>query len=256
MSRLSDVQSFIDISRGLRNPADLAALLQSITKEMGFDHFALMQHVDLTPFEKELGHMVTGQLIGLSDYPENWINQYIDDNIVAYDPVLLASQRTNVGFAWSQLDQLIDLKRPHFEQLERGRQAGIGDGFTVPSNVPGEANGSCNFVVKAGRELPAKELMMAQLVGSYAFEAGRSIITHAKTNIVEKTQLSPRQIECIALVGRGKTDWEISRILGIAESTVKDYINDAKARYNVVKRVQMVIRAIYDGHLPLSELLR
>ncbi|MCB2061709.1 MAG: LuxR family transcriptional regulator [Novosphingobium sp.] len=256
MSRLSDVQSFIDISRGLRNPADLEALLQSITREMGFDHFALMQHVDLTPFQKELGHMVTGQLIGLSDYPEHWIDQYIDDNIVTYDPVLLASQRTNVGFSWSQLDQLIEMKRPHLEQLERGRKAGIGDGFTVPSNVPGEANGSCNFVVRSGRELPRKELMMAQLVGSYAFEAGRSIITHAKTSLVQKVQLSPRQIECIVLVGRGKTDWEISRILGIAESTVKDYINDAKARYNVVKRVQMVIRAVYDGHLPISELLR
>ena len=256
MSRLKDVQSFIDISRGLRNPADLEALLQSITKEMGFDHFALMQHVDLTPFQKELDHMTTGQLIGLSDYPEPWVEQYIGDNIVTYDPVLLASHRTNVGFAWSELDKLIELQRVHHEQLERGRKAGIGDGFTVPSNVPGEANGSCNFVVKSGRELPEKELMMAQLVGSYAFEAGRTIITHAKTDIVERTKLTPRQVECIILVGRGKTDWEISRILGIAESTVKDYINDAKSRYNVVKRVQMVIRAIYDGYLPLSELLR
>ena len=256
MSRLADVQSFIDISRGLRNPADLEALLQSITKEMGFDHFALMQHVDLTPFEKELGHMTTGQLIGLSDYPESWVEQYIGDNIVTYDPVLLASHRTNVGFAWSDLDKLIQMQNVHYEQLERGRKAGIGNGFTVPSNVPGESNGSCNFVVKSGRDLPEKELMMAQLVGSYAFEAGRSIITHAKTIITGRTKLTPRQVECIVLVGRGKTDWEISRILGIAESTVKDYINDAKSRYNVVKRVQMVIRAIYDGYLPLSELLR
>lgn len=257
MSRLSEVQAFIDISRGLQNPADLDNLLQAITRDMGFDHFALIHHVDLTPFEYELGHMTSGQLVALSDYPEEWVNQYISEDIVTHDPVLLASHRTNVGFAWSDIPKLIAMKRAHVEQLERGRQAGIGDGFTVPSNVPGEANGSCNFVVKTGHDLPAGELMMAQLVGSYAFEAGRSIVTHARTNRkTAVTKLSPRQLECIALIGRGKTDWEISRILGIGESTVKEYIEDARRRYGVTKRVQVVIRAIYDGHLPLIELMR
>jgi LuxR family transcriptional regulator, quorum-sensing system regulator CciR len=256
MSRLADVQSFIDISRGLLKPSDLDALLQSITKDMGIDHFALIQHVDLSPFEHELGHMASGQLIALSDYPDEWIDQYINEDIVTHDPVLLASQRTNVGFAWSDLPKLIALKRPHVEQLEKGRRAGIADGFTVPSNVPGEASGSCNFVVKTGHELPSSELMMAQLIGSYAFEAGRSIITHAETGRASVVKLTPRQIECLALIGRGKTDWEISRILGISESTVKEYIDDARARYGVSKRVQAVIRAVYDGHLPLTELLR
>jgi len=234
----------------------LDALLQSITKEMGFDHFALIHHIDLSPFEHELGHMTSGQLIALSDYPEDWVAEYIDEDIVTRDPVLLASQRTNVGFAWSDLPRLITLNRPLLEQLERGRIAGIGNGFTVPSNVPGEANGSCNFVVKTGKDLPSSELMMAQLVGSYAFEAGRSIITRAKKRRTSVVKLTPRQLECLALIGRGKTDWEISKILGISENTVKEYIDDARARYSVNKRVQAVIRAIYDGHLPLSELLR
>ena len=218
MSRLSDVQSFIDQSRQRLDPAELDALLQSVTREMGFDHFALIHHVDLKPFEYELGHMATGQLIALSDYPEDWVAQYIGEDIVTYDPVLLACHRTNVGFAWSDIPNLIELKRPHLRQLERGRRAGIGDGFTVPSNVPGEATGSCNFVVRTGHELPLNQLMMAQLIGSYAFEAARSIITHSRTTTkFNETKLTPRQIDCIVLIGKGKTDWEISKILGITE---------------------------------------
>jgi LuxR family transcriptional regulator, quorum-sensing system regulator CciR len=255
-SKLSVVQSFIDISRELTNPADLDALLQSITREMGFDHFALINHVDLSPFEAELGHMVTGHLLALSDYPESWIAEYIEDDIVTSDPVLIASHRTNVGFAWDELPNLIQLNRQHLAQLERGRKVGIANGFTVPSNVPGEVTGSCNFVVRTGHELPYTELMMAQLVGSYAFQAGRSILTHARTKQRKQVKLTPRQLDCVALVGKGKSDWEISKILGIAEGTVRDYIDDARSRYGVSKRVQLVIRAIYDGHLPLSELLR
>ena len=256
MSRLKDIQSFIDVSRDLRNPADLDALLQSVTRDMGFDHFALIHHVNLSPFEQELGHMKRGQLIALSDYPESWIDQYINDNIVTNDPVLLASHHTTVGFSWADLPTLIDMKRVHYDQMERGRQAGIGEGYTVPSNVPGEANGSCNFVMKTGSRLPAEELMKAQLIGRYAFEAARGIVTHARISRSAKVKLSPRQVECIALIGRGKTDWEISKILGLSEATVKEYVDEARTRYGVGKRVQLVLRAVYDGHLPLSEILR
>lgn len=256
MSKLGDVQSFIDVSRKLLEPADLDALIRSISREMGFDHFALIHHVDLSPFELKLGHMAVGQLIALSDYPEEWVESYINDDIVTHDPILLASHTTNVGFAWSDLPELIAMKRPHYDQLERGRRAGIGDGFTVPSNVPGEANGSCNFVVRTGRDLPEDQLMMAQLVGSYAFQAARSIITHAKTTRPKKIKLSPRQIDCVHLIGKGKTDWEIAKILGIASDTVKDYVDDARKRYGVSKRVQLVLRAVYDGYIPLVDLFR
>ncbi|MCB2077972.1 MAG: LuxR family transcriptional regulator [Novosphingobium sp.] len=257
MSRLSDVQSFIDISRDLRNPADLDALLQSITRSMGFDHFALIHHVDLTPISYELDHMTSGQLVALSDYPEEWVSRYVSDDIVTNDPVLLASHRTNVGFIWSEIPKFLPMSKQHLEQMERGREAGIGDGFTVPSNVPGEANGSCNFVVKSGRELPGEsERMMAQLVGSYAFEAARSIVTHARTTMRKQVSLSQRQVECVALIGQGKTDWEISRILGISESTVKEYVNEARGKYDVSKRVQLVLRAVYDGHIALTDVLR
>lgn len=253
---LSDVQSFIDISRSLRSAADLDALLRSITREMGFHHFALIHHVDLSGVDLGLEHMANGQLVALSDYPEEWIERYISDDIVAYDPVVLASHRSTVGFAWSEIPRLIKMQRPHVEQLERGRLAGIGDGFTVPAHVPGEANGSCNFVVKTGSDLPEERLMMAQLVGSYAFQAARQIVTHARTTNRTDVKLTPRQIECVALLGRGKSIWEISRILGLAESTVKDYLDDARARYGVSKSVQLVLRAVYDGHLPLSEMMR
>lgn len=256
MPDFSDVQAFIDSTRRMSTPAELDAALQAITRQMGFDHFALIHHVDLSPFEQELGHMAAGQLIALSDYPEAWIQEYITDEIVSHDPVLLASQRSNVGFSWDELPELIQLNRAHVEQLERGRRAGIGNGYTVPSNVPGESNGSCNFVVKAGRELPSGSFMMAELIGSYAFQAGRTIVTHAQTLGQSPIRLAPRQLDCIALVGRGKSNKEISRILGISPVTVNHYIDEAMRSYGAHKRIQLVLRCVRDGHLALSDTLR
>src|SRR3546814_4485407 len=57
--------------------------------------------------------------------------------------------------------------------LALGREQGIGDGFTVPANVPGEALGSCSFANEAGRPMRDEMLPLAQLAGAFAFE-GRS----------------------------------------------------------------------------------
>lgn len=256
MSRLDDVQGFIDQSRRAGSPADLHALLQATSREMGFDHFALVHHVDLRPMGTLMDHLITDDFIVLSDYPQFWIDQYISDAIVSNDPVLMASQKTNVGFAWEAVPDLIKLTPSQREVTERTHRAGLINGFTVPANVPGELNGSCNFAVAAGHELPHKNLPMAQLVGSFAFQSAREMVARLRrVGDFEPPRLSQRQLECIILVARGKTDWEIGRILGISEETVKWHLKDARERYDVPKRVQVVLRALFDGQIPLTELI-
>lgn len=256
MTQLSDVQTFIDGSRLASSPAELYELMRVISADMGFDYFALVHHVDLRPFGMVEGQGLTDEFVALSNYPEAWVDKYIKDDIVSRDPRLLASQRTNVGFGWDQIDQLVSLTPIHREVIEQARLAGIDDGFTVPANVPGELNGSCNFAVGPLRAAPRGNFPMAQLVGSFAFQAARSMVVRSRgLTLRPAVQLTPRQLECIVLVARGKTDWEIGTILGISEETVKRHISDARARYDVPKRMQVVLRALFDGAVPLSEML-
>jgi LuxR family transcriptional regulator, quorum-sensing system regulator CciR len=256
MTQLSDVQTFIDRSRRASNPVELHDLLLTISQEMGFDYFALLHHVDLKAHVPQDGRVLTSEFIALSNYPQYWVDQYVSDEVVNFDPVLLASQRTNVGFGWDQLPELITITPNHIEIIEKTRLAGISDGFTVPANIPGELNGSCNFAVGDSRTAPAASFAMAQLVGSFAFQAARTLVTRMRgVSESEAVRLTERQLECIVLVARGKTDWEIGKILGIAEETAKRHIADARARYDVTKRMQVVVRALYDGLVPISEML-
>jgi LuxR family quorum-sensing system transcriptional regulator CciR len=256
MTQLADVQAFIDQSRLTANPVDLHALMQDITREMGFDHFALVHHVDLRSYGAFNGHLLTREFVALSDYPQAWTEQYVSNEVVNLDPVLAASQRTNVGFCWDQIGEIMNVSSAQRQVFERGRSLGISDGFTVPANVPGEYSGSCNFVLGSGRSLPREKLAMTQLVGSFAFQAARSMVLHMRSLPGQApVPLTDRQVECIVLVARGKTDWEIGKILGISEETVKQHIADARQRYDVTKRVQVVLRTLFDGHVPLSEML-
>lgn len=255
MSKLRDVQTFIEQSRQVESPAVLHDLMQDISREMRFDHFALVHHVDLRPLGTLANHLVTEDFVALSDYPQVWVDQYINDDIVSNDPVLLAAQRSAVGFAWDQVGDFITITQAHRDITERTRQAGLTNGFTVPANVPGELNGSCNFAVGAGHDVPSENFPMAQLVGSFAFQAARTLVARMR-DIPDRppVRLAQRELECIVLVARGKSDWEIGRILGLSEATVATYVKRARERYDVPSRIQVVLRAVYEGSIPFSEL--
>lgn len=257
MTAFSQVEQFIAASKRVATPRELDNLLADITGEMGFDYYALIHHVDLTPMTRDLRHMEDGSLVALTNYPEGWVESYVARNIVANDPVLLASHRCNVGFKWEDIPDYIEVTSEHREITADGRRAGLDQGYTVPAHVPGEANGSCNFAMRTGRTLPEKNLLLAQMVGAFAFQAARSMVRKARrpSMPVELKALSNRQLECLALVARGKTDWEIGRILGIGQETVKHHVRMARDHYGVSTRIQAAFRAVYESQLTISDVI-
>lgn len=256
MTNFADVEQFIEQSRRVSTAHQLNDLLANISAEMGFDYYALIHHVDLTPMNARLSHMDEGRLVALTNYPEAWVETYVERNIVANDPVLLASHRSNVGFKWEDVPKYIDVTSTHRSITADTRKAGLDKGYTVPAHVPGEANGSCNFAMALGRPLPEHNLLMAQMVGSFAFQAARAMVLKARGRAsATRSPLSSRQLECLALVARGKSDWEIARILNIGPESVKHHIKMVREHYDVPTRVQAVFRAIFDSQLTISDII-
>ncbi|QAY78325.1 LuxR family transcriptional regulator [Sphingosinicella sp. BN140058] len=243
----------------MRGPRALESLLGDVARQMGFDHFALMHHVDLAPYRTGLDHMERGEMVAISDYPSAWIEEYVRRNIVADDPVLLASRHSIVGFAWDRMPDLITLTMEHRALMEDTHRAGIGDGYTVPAHIPGEAAGSCTFATRTGRALPVHNLAMAQLVGAYAFQAARTMVINARRHPAAqppRPRLTDRQLQCTVMVGRGMTEREIARRLGISDETVKRHLKEARQVYEVSKSIELVTRALHDGQISLFDLVR
>src|SRR3546814_17206397 len=109
---------------------------------------------------------------------------------------------------------MIPLNSEDRRVLALSREYGVGDGFTVPANVPGEPSGSCSFANVADIPVDEATLPLAQLVGIFAFERARS---YSGIRAFEKSQprLTDRHRDCLLWFGRGKTEWETGRILGI-----------------------------------------
>lgn len=59
-----------------------------------------------------------------------------------------------------------------------------------------------------------------------------------------KSSLTGREIECLRLVARGKTDREIAQILSVSQRTARFHVENVKTKLRVDTRVQAVAEAI------------
>ncbi|MCC2977135.1 LuxR family transcriptional regulator [Sphingomonas sp. PL-96] len=227
---------------------DLADAVGHLTVQLGFEYFALTHHVDI--------EAATADAIRIHNYPEAWADYYDRHALGISDPVHRASHVTSVGFCWSRIPDMIALTPADHRTLELGRQQGIGDGFTVPAHVPGEARGSCSFARPAGRGLPCDELPLAQLAGAFAFEAARRVWIGRGRQVENAPRLTDRQRDCLLWIARGKSDWETSRILDVGEETVRSHVKQACERYDVSKRTSLIIRTLFDGTISFGDVLR
>lgn len=240
------IQVFVRDVRKLTSEQELSGALEELTAELGFRYFALTHHSDIRK---------DSAAVRLHNYPRGWEQWFDDQKLASTDPVHRASHMTNVGFAWSRLDEMILLTARDRHVLEAARKQGIGDGFTIPAHVPGEAHGSCSFAAEIGISLASDRLPLAQLAGGFAFEAARRI-RRIREPISPAVRLTDRQRECVTWAARGKSDWEIAKILGVSHETVIRHLKQARERYGVSKRTLLTVHALFDGSIGFLDVLR
>jgi LuxR family transcriptional regulator, quorum-sensing system regulator CciR len=240
------VQDFAQNVQKVRALDELRDAVEDISRWLGFDRFAIVNHVDF-------GRVVPS--VRITNYPVEMVG-LLRENGLMRDPVLRASERASVGFAWDQLPSLVATREGDDEYMRECARLGMANGFTVPNNVPGEILGSAHFAVSDAAKLPRDYFAAAQSVGAFGFEAARKLVREAGITVTpEPVPLSQRQRDCLVQVARGKSDGVIAEILGLRPRTVNEYVEAAKRRYVVATRQQLVVKALFRSEISFSEVL-
>jgi len=226
----------------VRDREDLHDMLREICRQLGCSFYALSHHVDF------LGSPGSG--LRVHNYPDEWAEWFDHHRLGLTDPVHRASQGTSAGFAWHDVPAMIEMRASDRDVFARARRYGIGDGLTVPAHVPGDAHGSCSFAWRRGEVANDEVVVAAQSIANFAFEAARRV--HSPI-LLSPRRLTTRQRECLQWVARGKTDWEISKIMSISEMTVLQHVRDARHRYDAANRTRLTVCALFDGSLHFGD---
>lgn len=241
------IQRALDAVCDCQSMETLSSRLQSITYEMGFRYYALIHHLHPTNWQK--------LKIALHNCPGEWVKAYRDLKLYKNDPILQACSLTGIGFVWDDLAKIIEMSERRLKVLSLFRDAGVGQGITIPVHIPGEPSGSCTFATIVDQRFPSENVMAAQLIGAFAFQTARRLAGLIRVEGSILRPLTPRQRDCLIWAMRGKTDSEIAQILNLSAETVTQHINMARARYGVSKRMQLAIQAIYLGEISFDEAL-
>lgn len=248
MSALGVVEDFVQATKTLTTTADLRSCVADAVSELGFLYFAVVHHVDFAQSPPGA--------VRVSNYPQSFYDAMVQKKYFADDPVLAASLRTARGFRWDEVGSFVSLTDRQKDIVALGAREGFGAGYTLPVNVPGEYAGSCSFVMKVGRTLVENRLPLLPYLGRLAFESGRRISLQAGPRAeFESLRLTDRQLDCLVLAARGLSARQAALTLGIAQHTVQQHLDAARARAGVRSTKQLVIRCLFEGQLTFRDLL-
>jgi DNA-binding CsgD family transcriptional regulator len=102
-----------------------------------------------------------------------------------------------------------------------------------------------------GDALPQREAAAVHLMAIYMHERLKTLLAPELSHRVPPPRLSHGAIECLQWLLAGKSDWEMSEILGVSEATVHWRIEQAKAKFGVKTRAQLTALAVHHGYVRL-----
>jgi DNA-binding CsgD family transcriptional regulator len=208
------------------------------------------------PFKRLLGGLVRigpgGKFEGFASvvnvsYPDEWLQLYWQNSYFDVDPVFQRALKAPGTQLWKDTYRTaVSGKERAF--IEAAGEFGLQDGITT-----GSTDQACNMAtfcsfageghIQAERYLKLMEYLGYHLHLALLRTEPRH--TYVLDRCVKK--LSVRELTILNWMKNGKTNWEIARILGVTERTVRFHVESIFLKLDVTSRSQAVATAIEHG---------
>jgi len=117
---------------------------------------------------------------------------------------------------------------------------GLRDGFVVPISLPDRETAALSFGGSAV-DLSPNDQSLLGFAASYAIGA---LLQRRISSERAHDRISAREYDCLLWAAEGKSDWEISMILGISRSTVIKHMLSAREKLGAVSKAHAIAIAL------------
>jgi DNA-binding CsgD family transcriptional regulator len=218
----------------------LNGLFAPAFRRLGFEYFCACEYVRIDRNDQ------LEVLFGRPD--EAWVRHYKAQGLAGIDPRLRHMLRSVEPALLSELAPARQQAAAARRFLDDIRTFGHADSYVWPLHLP-EGRVRSILLTGSGAPLPAEKRVAAGALANGYYAVGARLLRTIRDGVPHRVELLPRQLECLAWVGQGKSSVDTGRILGISARTVDEHVAHACARLGVRTRVQAVARAILLGIL-------
>jgi DNA-binding CsgD family transcriptional regulator len=221
----------VDRLQGLDSLGEISAQCGSIAETLGFDHYIFGS------FFPQIGDIVS-----VDGFPPEWRQQYQNANYIDIDPTVLHCMVETSPLLWRDIkNEKSPSGKAASALMEEAASFGLCDGISMPVHGAGAEAGMISFV--SNNRLCVNEVSMPliRMVSQSLHEQLKHVTVGRKFT---DNDLTGRESECLKWTAVGKTSWEISKILGVSESTVIFHLKNAIKKMGVSNRPQAVAKAV------------
>jgi DNA-binding CsgD family transcriptional regulator len=175
--------------------------------------------------------------------PAGWEGFYAEKRFQNVNYLPREVRRRAGPFKWSDI-RLIEPREKALAQalIDNGFQ----DGIATPCHGPAGYVGVVSLAFERLMDVaPADQgaIQMASLVLHNRMRDCSSLVA------VDAPRLTPRERDCLAFVAEGKSDWDISVMLGVSHTTIISHVQNAKRKLGAATRAQAVAQCYILGLL-------
>jgi LuxR family transcriptional regulator, quorum-sensing system regulator BjaR1 len=184
-------------------------------------------------------------LVRINAWPTEWYDRYSLNHYFNHDPVGQFALLHNQPFRWADVPAGLNGNRRSRTMMGEAREFGLVDGYCVPLTAPCGRRAVVSLAARSALELSSRERAAVHVVAITAF--GRVAAQRGET--AAERLLSLREQDVMSWTAAGKSAWEVSRILGISERTVKAHLENVRRRLDAVNTTQAVVICIRLGQI-------
>lgn len=214
--------------------------------------FSISAYVDISVpwFVDVTSSTFSEELVQSTTFPDDWRRHYGAENFHSVDPMYRISRSSVSPVLWSDVRKIETLSRGAKRVMFESHDFGLSDGLSIPIHAAGGGFALVSAVSRdserafegAVREYRHTLHLMALYLHA-AVQSKKGGDSPRESEIV----LTPRETECLKWTAQGKSSWEISTILAIAERTVNFHLANAMRKLGVYNKAHAVARAFFLG---------
>lgn len=241
MQQFDETVAFIEQLNRAESAQDICMKLLDFTGQFGLDRLM----AGTAPSKDENARQQREHVL-MCGWPVEWLNKYVAGNYAQIDPVIGHMKETLNPFCWDEAERTAASVTDARRFMGEAKEFGLVSGLAIPLVT---VDGSMALVSLGGEapDIPPHAQGMISLVSTYAI--ARAMQISSKTAKHGSLRLTRREAECIRWAAEGKSEWEISQILGISEHTSEKHLISAKVKLGAVNRVHAVAEAIRQGYI-------
>ncbi|MER8996164.1 LuxR family transcriptional regulator [Mesorhizobium sp. M0678] len=199
--------------------------------------------------DQRIVNPVPRQPAAMLNYPDEWKERYFRMGYDKIDPILKMSRKRAIAFRWSEVYNDASTTEDERRVFDEAATFGLRSGISVPLHGPDGRVSIMSFAQPWDREFQNRTITYLQLA---ALRFHLRVARFANSSGIEQApSLSLREQECILWTARGKSSWEIGKILGISANTVNFHIKNVMRKMDAASRTVAAIKAVNFGIIEL-----